>query len=156
LAERDELLADHVPAGLLDVSLDRAMRLPRPHIVAADQVPALCLLDVGEPMNRRPALPARRLADRDDARRPLTALIDGWVDIGDATACGHLAEREAARAGVQTDDEIDLVEGDRLFGTRHDLVHRAACVVDRELDLAPQDSAALVDLGDRKLRAVGG
>ena len=151
-AEGNKLFADDLAAGLLDVALHRAVRLPGPDIVAADQVPARRLLDVGEPVNRRTALPARRLADRHHARRLLAALVNGRVDVGDAVACGDLAQRHTYRAGMQPDDEVDLIGSDRLLGTVQDLVERAASVVDRKLDLASENAAALVDLGDRELR----
>ncbi len=70
-------------------------------------------------------------------------------------ARGDLAQADPYRAGVQSDDEIDLVERDRLLGAVQDLVERAAGVVDRKLDLASEDAAALVDLGDRELRTAG-
>src|SRR5947209_12601408 len=114
--ERNELLADDLASGLFDVALDRAVGLPRPDIVAADQVPARRLLDVGKPVDRRTALPARRLADRHHARRLLAALVNGRVDVGDAVACGDLAQRHTYRAGMQPDDEVDLIESDRLLG----------------------------------------
>src|SRR3954470_22079604 len=152
-AEGNELFADDMATGLLDVALHRAVRLPGPDIVAADQVPARRLLDVGKPVDGGAALPARRLADRHDARRLLAALVNGRVDVGDAVAGGDLAQRHAHRAGMQSDDEVDLIGRDRLLGAAQNLVERAAGVVDRKLDLAPENAAALVDLGDRELRA---
>src|SRR5205823_10253941 len=73
--------------------------------------------------------------------------------VGDAVACGDLAQRHTYRAGMQPDDEVDLIKSDRLLGAVQDLVERATSVVDRKLDLASEDAAALVNLGDRELRA---
>ncbi|MGY4500170.1 hypothetical protein ACVWYH_004101 [Bradyrhizobium sp. GM24.11] len=68
---------------------------------------------------------------------------------------GDVAQADADGASVQPDDEIDLVEGDRLFGAVQHLVERAAGVVNGKLDLAAKNTAALVDLGDGELRTVG-
>src|SRR5581483_7469173 len=153
LADRNELLADQLPAGLRDVSLDRTMRLPGPDIIAADEIPARGLLDVGEPVNRRPALPARRLADRHHARRALAALVDWGIDVGHPTA-RHLAQCNAHRADMRAHDHVDFVEGDRLFGAADDVADRPAGVEHRHFDLAAKDAAALVDLGGREQHTV--
>src|SRR4051812_13452407 len=152
-AEGNELFADDMAAGLLDVALHRAVRLPGPDIIAADQVPARRLLDVGKPVDGGAALPARRLADRHDTRRLLAALVDGRIDVGDTVACRDLAQRHTHRAGMQSHDEVDLIGSDRLLGAAQNPVERPAGIVDRKLDLAPENAAALVDLGDRELRA---
>ena len=155
LAEGNELLADDVASGFPDVVLHGTVRLPGPDVIAADQVPARRLLDVGKPVDRRPALPARRLADRHHAGRALAAFIDRRIDVGDAMTRGDVAQADADRAGVQPDDEIELVERDRLLGAVQHLVERPAGVVDRQLDLAAEDADALVNLGNGELRAVG-
>src|SRR4029079_348888 len=122
LTEGNELLTDDVAAGLFDIVLHRAVRLPGPDVVAADQVPALGPRDVGEPVDRGAALPARRLADRHHARRPLAAFVDRRIDIGDTWTRGDISQADADRAGVQADDQIDLVERNRLLGAVQDLI----------------------------------
>ncbi|MGY3471495.1 hypothetical protein ACVW0I_008366 [Bradyrhizobium sp. LM6.11] len=81
-------------------------------------------------------------------------IIDRRVDIGDPIA-GDLAQGNAHGADMRAHDEVDLVEGDRLLGAPHHLVNRAAGIVDRQLELATQNAAAPVDLGNRQHCAVG-
>ena len=99
-----------------------------------------------QPINRGPALTARRFADRNYARRPLAPFIDRRIDIRNASR-QRLAERDANGADMRPHDDVDIIKQNRVLGAPNHVFDRAAGVKENDFDLSPKDAASFVDLG---------
>ena len=155
LADRHELFADDTPAGVRDVFLDRLVGQPWPDIVAADQIPVRRMLGVGEPLDGRAPLRPRRLADGHDAGRSLAALIDRRVKVGNVSG-DDLAQRHPDRADMRAHHEVCVFGRDDVGSRPRHVVDIAAGVMERDFNLAAENAAAAVDLGNAQQRTVDG